>query len=51
LSFGKDKSCVEVETGEQLIATLNLLKKAVEAGELDAEIEAASGALKANFSS
>ena len=50
LSFGKGKNCVEVGTGEQLIATLNLLKKAVEAGELDTEIEAASGALKANFS-
>lgn len=49
LSFGKGKSCVEVETSEQLIATLNVLKKAVETGEMDGEIEAASGALKANF--
>jgi hypothetical protein len=51
LSFGKGKSAVEIGTGEELLAALEAIKRAVEQGELDAEIEAASGALKANFKS
>jgi hypothetical protein len=49
LSFGKGKSSIEIASGDELIAALEAIKQAVEKGELDAEIEAASGALKANF--
>ncbi len=51
LSFGKGRSAIEVGSNDQLLTTLEAVKRAVEAGELDAEIEAASGALKANFKS
>lgn len=49
LELGKGKSAVEVTTPEELIRTLETVKAAVEAGELDAQIEVASGALKAGF--
>lgn len=49
LSFGKGKVAIEVGSVDELLTTLEAVKKAVEAGELDAEIEAASGALKAGF--
>lgn len=49
LSFAKGKNAIEVATADDLIATLKALKDAVIAGELDAQIEAASGALKAGF--
>lgn len=51
LSFGKGKSAIEINSGDELMQALEAVKKAVEAGELDAEIDAASGALKANFKS
>ena len=51
VELAKGKSTIEVAAPTDLIPTLELIKKAVEAGELDTEIEAASGALKANFSS
>ena len=43
------KSTVEVGGADQLVSTLQLIKQAVEAGELDAQIEAASGALRSGF--
>ena len=49
LSFGKGKAAIEIGSAEELLAALESVKKAVELGELDAEIDAASGALKANF--
>ena len=49
LSFAKGKNAIEVATADDLIAALKALKDAVIAGELDAQIEAASGALKAGF--
>ncbi len=51
LSFGKGRAAIEVGSNDQLLTTLEAVKRAVEAGELDTEIEAASGALKANFKS
>lgn len=51
LSFGKGKASIEVGSADELLSVLEAVKKAVEAGELDAEIDAASGALKANFKS
>ncbi len=49
LELAKGKNAIELATGDELIAALRSLKEAVLAGELDAQIEAASGALKAGF--
>jgi hypothetical protein len=49
LTFAKGKNAIEVANADDLIAVLKTLKDAVLAGELDAQIEAASGALKAGF--
>jgi len=49
LELGKGKAAVEVATPDDLVSTLEAVRRAVEAGELDAQIEAASGALKAGF--
>jgi len=43
------KSAIEVATGEELLKALSLVAKAVEAGELDAQIESASNKLKEGF--
>ena len=51
LSFGKGKAAIEIGSADELLLALETVKKAVETGDLDAEIEAASGALKANFKS
>jgi hypothetical protein len=45
----KGANAIELTTGDELIAVLTKLKDAVLAGELDAQIEAASGALRAGF--
>jgi GTP-dependent phosphoenolpyruvate carboxykinase len=49
VEFAKGKMAVEVGNGDELIAALDVLKRAVEAGELDAQIESASTALRAGF--
>ncbi len=49
LELAKGKNAIELATGDELIAVLERLKAAVLAGELDAQIEAASGALRAGF--
>ena len=49
LELSKGKSAVEVTSPEDLIKTLETVRSAVEAGDLDAQIEAASGVLKAGF--
>ncbi len=49
LELSKGKSAVEVASPEDLIKTLGTVRSAVEAGDLDAQIEAASGVLKAGF--
>ena len=49
LELSKGKSAVEVANPEDLIKTLETVRNAVEAGDLDVQIEAASGALKAGF--
>ncbi len=48
LELGKGKTAVEVAAAE-LVDTLGVLKKAVEAGELDAQIEAASASVRKAF--
>lgn len=47
--ISKGKSAVEVGTAEELINTLEIIRKATLAGELDTQIEQVSGAVKAAF--
>jgi hypothetical protein len=49
LELAKGKNAIELASGDELITALHTLKTAALAGELDAQIEAASGALKAGF--
>ena len=49
LELAKGKNAIELASGDELIATLQALKTAVLAGELDPQIDAASGALRAGF--
>ena len=49
LELGKGKNAIELSTGDELISTLNLLKDAVIAGELDEAINNASDKLRAGF--
>ena len=49
IELAKGKPSIEVSGKDQLISTLELVKKAVEAGELDQQIDQASGALRSNF--
>lgn len=45
----KGKNAVEVATTDELIAVMEKIKLAVDLGELDQQIELASGALRAGF--
>ena len=49
IEFSKGKTAVEVGSADELIKALEIIKAAVEAGELDTQIEAASGAVRAGF--
>lgn len=49
IELAKGKTAVEVSSADDLIKTLEIIKVAVEAGELDAQIEIASGAVRAGF--
>ena len=49
IEISKGKSAVEIATPADLVPTLELIKQAVEAGELDAQIEAASIKLREGF--
>ena len=49
IELAKGKPSVEVSTGEELVKALTAIKAAVEAGELDNQIEQASSALKQGF--
>jgi hypothetical protein len=49
LELARGKNAIELATGDELVEVLVKLKTAVLAGELDAQIEAASGALRAGF--
>ena len=50
LELSKGKNAIELSSGEELLATLSLLKDAVIAGELDEAITNASDKLRAGFS-
>ena len=49
LEISKGKSAVEIANAADLVPTLELIKQAVEAGELDTQIEAAAVKLRAGF--
>jgi hypothetical protein len=49
IEFAKGKTAVEVTTADELIKALEIIKSAIEVGELDTQIEAASGAVRAGF--
>jgi hypothetical protein len=49
IEISKGKSAVEIATVADLVPTLELIKQAVEAGELDAQIEAAVLKLREGF--
>ena len=50
LELAKGKNAIELSTGDELLATLSLLKDAVIAGELDEAITNASDKLRTGFS-
>ena len=49
IDLAKGKPSVEVESGEELVKALTTIKIAVEAGELDTQIEIASAKLRSGF--
>lgn len=49
LELSKNKTTVELASADDLINTLNIIQSAVIAGELDVQIESASGQLRAGF--
>ena len=49
IQLAKDKTAIELASKSDLVATLEMVKKAIEAGELDQEIETASGNLRLGF--
>lgn len=49
LELAKGKPTVDVGAADHLVGILQIIKTAVEVGELDAQIEAASGALRSGF--
>ena len=50
LELSKGKNAIELSSGDELLATLSMLKEAVIAGELDNAITNASDNLRAGFS-
>ena len=49
IHLAKDKTAVELSTKDDLIKTLEIIKSAIEIGELDKEIDEASVNLRAGF--
>ena len=49
LELAKGKHSIEVANADELVRALELVKQAVEVGELDAQIEIASGNLRKGF--
>lgn len=49
IELAKGKPSVEVASAEDLVKALETIKQAVEAGELDAEIDKASSSLRSGF--
>jgi len=49
LEFSKGKNAIEVNSADELITALTTLKTAVEAGELDSQLNLAADAVKERF--
>ncbi|MEN9864333.1 MAG: hypothetical protein RLZZ601_2097 [Pseudomonadota bacterium] len=49
IELAKGKPSVEVSSGEELVNALTAIKQAVEAGELDSQLEIASSSLRSGF--
>ena len=49
IELAKGKNSIEIGGADQLLPTLELIKQAVEAGELDAQIEVAANKLREGF--
>ena len=49
LELAKGKNSIEVANGDELLSVLETVKRCVEAGELDAQIDAASNAVRERF--
>ena len=49
LELAKGKNSIDLGNDAELLGALEVVKRAVEAGELDAQIEAASAAVRARF--
>ena len=49
LELAKGKFAVEVASPAQLIPTLELIKTAIDAGELDEQLAATAGSVRASF--
>lgn len=49
IELAKGKNAIEVGSIDELVAALHAVKDAVQSGELDAQIEQASGVLRAGF--
>jgi len=49
VELAKGKTTIELASTDELVATLDVIKAAVVSGELDAQIQAASGQLRAGF--
>jgi hypothetical protein len=49
LDFGRGKNAIEVSSADDLITALTTLKSAVEAGELDSQLNLAADAVKERF--
>ena len=49
LELAKGKFCIEIANGKELIPTLEIIKTAIEVGELDEQLEAAAKKLREGF--
>ena len=49
LELAKGKNSIEIANGAELLSVLEIVKKSVESGELDAQIATASSAVRARF--
>lgn len=49
IDIAKGKNAIELSTMDELLPTLNIIKLAVEAGELDAQMDGASAKLRSAF--
>ena len=49
IELAKGKNSIEIASGTELLSVLETVKKSVESGELDTQIDAASAAVRERF--